>query len=367
MADNAALSQRQDVVVFLNGEYLPGSAARVGIMTHALSYGTGVFEGIRGYWNDELGDVFIFRAREHFERMVQSCRIMRINLPYTVDELVEIAVQLVRRNGYRENVYLRPFAYKSDEIIGVRLHDLTDHFTMYCVPMGDYVNTNGMRCGVSSWRRVDDNMIPARAKVSGAYVNSALAKTEAQQNGFDEAIMLSSEGHVSEGSAENLFALIGNDLVTPPPSENILVGITRDTVIKLAQFELEQVVRERVIDRTELYVAQEVILVGTGAQIAPVVEIDHRPVGTGAIGPFGAKLQRLYGDVVRGRRPEYRHWLLSCYARDGQASATTQPADRPASQPVSHAHNGHNGHHKDGGASGRTRTSRGNATTSKRS
>ena len=367
MADNVALSQRQDVVVFLNGEYLPGSAARVGVMTHAISYGTGVFEGIRGYWNEDLADVFIFRAREHFERMHQSCRIMNIALPYTVDELVTIAVELVRRNNYRENVYLRPFAYKADEIIGVRLNDLTDHFTMYCVPMGDYVSTAGLRCGVSSWRRVDDNMIPARAKVSGAYVNSALAKTEALQNGFDEAIMLSSEGHVSEGSAENLFAMIGNDLVTPPPSENILLGVTRDTVIKLAHQEFEQVVRERVIDRTELYIAQEVFLTGTGAQIAPVVEIDHRPVGTGSVGPFGGKLQRLYADIVRGRRPEYAHWLQSCYR---QTPADPKTPARPLVHAAGDGHPTQNGHSKNGhtasSANGRARATRGNATASKR-
>ena len=366
MSDIAALSQRQDVVVFLNGEYLPGNAARVGVMTHAISYGTGVFEGIRGYWNEEQEEVFLFRLREHFERMHQSCRIMHITLPYTVDQLIEIAVELVRRNGYRENVYVRPFAYKADEIIGVRLNDLHDSFTMYCVPLGDYVSTTGLRCGVSSWRRVDDNMIPARAKVAGAYVNSALAKTEAMQNGFDEAIMLTREGHVSEGSAENLFAVIGNEIVTPPPSENILLGVTRDTVMQLARRELERVVRERVIDRTELYVANEVLLTGTGAQIAPVVEIDHRPVGTGVIGPIGGELQRLYGEVVRGRRAGYDEWLQRCYAG---VATRAKAAARAASNGHASA-NGHskNGHHANGatGTAGRARAPRADAAGSKR-
>ena len=346
VSDIAALSARDDVVVYLNGAFVPGSAARVGIMTHAISYGTGVFEGIRGYWNPEQEEVFIFRAREHFERMHQSCRIMCMDLPYAVDDLVEIAVELVRRNHYRENVYLRPFAYKSDEIIGVRLHDLHDHFTMYCVPQGDYVPTTGLRCGVSSWRRVDDNMIPARAKISGAYVNSALAKTEAQRNGFDEAIMLSSEGHVSEGSAENIFLLIGGELFTPPPSENILDGITRRTIMRLAKDELGMPVRERVIDRTELYVAQEILLTGTGAQIAPVIAVDHRPVGAGKIGPVAGKLQRLYADVVRGRHPEYGEWLRPYYA---SAHAETALAPHPATNGhAGNGHDGHNGHSKNG-------------------
>jgi branched-chain amino acid aminotransferase len=315
------------MVVFLNGEYIPADQAKVGIMTHALAYGTGCFEGIRGYWNADREEVYIFRPREHFERLHRSCRITSIEMPHSVDELVEIARELVRRNKLRENCYFRPFAYKADETIGVRLHDLTDHFTMYACPMGDYVATTGLTCGVSTWRRVDDNMIPARAKISGAYMNSAFAKTEAHSNGYDEAIMLTSEGHVSEGSAENIFLVMGNELITPAPSENILVGITRETVMQLALRELGRNTRERVIDRTELYVADEIILVGTGAQIAPVVEVDHRRIGTGEIGPVACELQRIYGDVVRGRRPEYLDWCVGAY-RSATTAATTAPAPR---------------------------------------
>lgn len=334
MSTTTALSERSDQVVFLNGEFIPANQAHVGVMAHGFSYGTGCFEGIRAYWNEEAGESYIFRAREHFERLHRSCRIMNIKLPYSVDELVQAAVELVRRNGLRENSYIRPFAYKADEIIGVRLHGLQDHFTMFAVPMGDYVSTAGLRCGVSSWRRVDDNMIPARAKISGAYVNSAFAKTEALQNGFDEAIMLTAEGHVSEGSAENIFLFINNELVTPPPSENILLGVTRDTVMQLARRELDRITRERVIDRTELYGADEIILTGTGAQICPVIEVDHRPVGTGAIGPLGKELQRIYGEVVRGKRAEYMEWCTPVFgsvASKAKASAAIETA----------AHNGH--------------------------
>jgi branched-chain amino acid aminotransferase len=321
VSESGPLSQRPDLAVFMNGKFIAGDEARVGVMTHALAYGTGCFEGIRGYWNEEREEVYLFRLREHYERLQRSCRIMQVALPYSVDELIDITLELVRRNGFRENCYVRPFAYKADEIIGVKLHGLTDHFVMYSVPMGDYVATTGLRCGVSSWRRLDDNMIPARAKVSGAYVNSALAKSEAQQNGFDEAIMLSNDGHVSEGSAENIFLVFGNELVTPPPSENILLGVTRDTIIQLARREMDRIVRERVIDRTELYVADEIVLCGTGAQIAPVIEVDHRPIGSGGIGPVAGELQRLYHEVVRGKRPEYLDWCAPVYGEAGRTKA----------------------------------------------
>jgi branched-chain amino acid aminotransferase len=251
--------------------------------------------------------------------------------------LIAITIDLVRRNNLRENCYIRPFAYKANEIIGVRLNDLDDAFLIYTVPMGDYVATTGLRCGVSSWRRVDDNMIPARAKISGAYVNSAFAKSEALMNGFDEAIMLTSEGHVSEGSAENIFMLVDGSLITPPASENILLGITRDTIMQLARRELDRVVRERQIDRTELYVADEIFLTGTGAQIAPVIEVDHRPVGTGKVGTLTETLQQAYHDVVRGKRSEYSEWLTPVYA------AAPVAAGKAASNGHSSHLNGHTG------------------------
>ncbi len=329
VSEKVALSERSDMVVFLNGEFVPANEARLGVMTHALSYGTGCFEGIRAYWNEDAQENYIFRVREHYERLHRSCRIVNIRLPYSVDELVEITRELVRRNGLRENCYIRPFAYKADEIIGVKLNDLVDHFTIFTVPMGDYISTTGLRCGVSSWRRVDDNMIPARAKISGAYVNSAFAKSEALMNGFDEAIMLTSEGHVSEGSAENIFLVNGSELVTPAPSENILMGVTRDTVMQLARRELDRITRERQIDRTELYCADEIVLTGTGAQIAPVVEVDHRPVGTGKVGPIASELQRIYGDVVRGRRPEYMDWCTPVFG-GAHVQATTADGSEKA-------------------------------------
>ncbi len=303
--------------LFMNGEFVPASHGMISIRTHGFSYGTGCFEGIRGYWNESDQQVYLFRLREHFERLLCSCKILQISLPYTVDQLIDICVELVQRNGQRQDVYLRPVAYKAAQTIGVRLHGLPDDFIITSEPQGDYVATTGMRCGVSSWRRIDDNAIPARAKICGAYVNSAFAKSEAMQNGFDEAIMLTHEGHVSEGSAENIFLVMHGELVTPAPTENILLGITRDSVMELASRELGHITRERQIDRTELYVADEIFMCGTGAQVAPVISVDHRPVGNGQVGPITSAIKQLYSDATHGRLPGYHtQWCTPVYARE---------------------------------------------------
>src|SRR2546423_4643674 len=301
--------------LFMDGEFIPAERGVVSVRTHGFAYGTGCFEGIRGYWNEADQQVYLFRLREHYERLLNSCKILQIALPYSVDDLIEITAELVRRNGLREDVYLRPVACKADEVIGVRLHDLNHHFFVTVSPMGNYIDTGGLNCCVSSWRRIDDNAIPARAKILGAYVNSAFAKSEAMQNGFDEAIMLTNEGHVSEGSAENIFLVNNGELVTPSPTENILLGITRDTIIKLARREFDRITRERQVDRTELYTADEIFLCGTGAQIAPVIRVDHRPVGNGQIGSIAGAIKQIYSDVVRGHIPEYREqWCTPVYA-----------------------------------------------------
>lgn len=306
--------------IFMNGDFIPSEQGVISVRTHGFAYGTGCFEGIRGYWNEESQQVFLFRLREHYERLLRSCKILQMSLPYTIDQLMDISIELVRRNEQYEDVYLRPVVYKGEPIIGVRLHDLEDHFVLTSEPMGNYVETTGLRCGVSSWRRIDDNAMPARAKICGAYVNSAFAKTEALQNGFDEAIMLTHDGHVSEGSAENIFLLMNGELVTPSPTENILLGITRDTLMQLAQQELGIPTRERCIDRTELYTADEIFLCGTGAQVAPVIEVDYRAVGDGKVGPVTSRLQELYFDVVRGRRAEYRSWCTPVHVEVPQHS-----------------------------------------------
>jgi branched-chain amino acid aminotransferase len=298
--------------LFMNGAFVEAERGMVPVRTHGFAYGTGCFEGIRGYWNEQEHQVYLFRAREHYARLLNSCKILQISLPYTVDQLVDLSIELIHRNDHHEDVYLRPVAYKCDQILGARLHGLKDDLIITSEPQGNYVDISGLKCGISSWKRVDDNAIPARAKICGAYVNSALAKSEALQNGFDEAILLTPEGHVSEGSAENIFLVINGELVTPAPSENILLGITRDTVMELARHELGVITRERQTDRPELYCADELFLCGTVAQLAPVVEVDHRPIDCGTVGPVSSQLQQLYFNTVRGAYSPYREqWCLA--------------------------------------------------------
>ncbi len=300
---------------YFRGQIVPVEEAKVSIMTHGFNYGTGCFEGIRGYWNEEAGQLYVFRISEHFERLHRSCHILRIHLPYSVTELNEITLELLRRDGHRQDIYIRPLAYKSDELIGVRLHDLTDEFSMFAVPFGRYIeNEEGAHVCISAWRRVDDNATPARAKITGAYINSALAKTDAVLSGFDEALVLTQTGHISEGSAENFFMVRNGSLVTPPVTSNILEGITRDTIIELAREEMGLPTIERSIDRSEVYVCQEAFLCGTGVQIAAITRVEHRPIGTGTIGPVVTRLRELYFDVVRGRNPKYGHWCTPVYA-----------------------------------------------------
>ncbi len=308
------MNQEQPLLCYFQGKVVPLSEAKIGILTHAMSYGTGCFEGIRAYYNEQRDQLYVFRAREHYERLHNSSRVLLMNVPQSDDELVDITVDLLSRSGIRTDAYIRPMVYKSSEIIGVRLHDLKDDMYIAVQPFGNYIDIDrALNVGVSSWKRIDDNMIPARAKVTGAYVNSAFAKTEAQLNGFDEAVMLDSNGHVSEGSAENLFMLRHGTVYTPPVTENILEGITRLTVMTLIKEELGIPVVERTIDRTELYICDELILCGTGAQIAPVGSVDHRAVGNGGVGELGRKLQNLYFEAVRGNMPKYIDWCTPVY------------------------------------------------------
>ncbi len=308
-----ATSLREKSWVFFNGEIVRYADAKVGLLTHGLNYGTGVFEGIRAYWNAEREQLFALAIAEHYERMHQNTRALQMVIPWSVDQLVATTLDLLRRNEYREDTYIRPLCFKSAEIIGVKLHDVADSFAIVTAPMGLYVGNGGIRCMVSSWRRIDDAMAPVRTKCTGLYINSALAKSEALQGGFDEAIMLTGEGHVCEGSAENLFIVRRGEVIPPPPSDNILEGITRSTVMHLLREELGLEVRERSVDRSELYVSDEVFLVGTGAQIAPVIEIDRRRIGDGEPGPVTMRVQDIYAKVVTGRDPKYQALLTPVY------------------------------------------------------
>lgn len=301
---------------FFQKQFIPLPEAKIGILTHALHYGTACFEGIRGNWDSTQERFCIFRLQDHYKRMFDGCRILKINLTYSIDEVCQLTKELLERSGYREDVYIRPLAYKSSEAVGVRLHNLEDDFLIVMTTLPTYLDiVKGVRCCTSSWRRVDDTMIPPRGKICGIYVNSALAKTEAQESGFDEAILLTQDGHVCEGSGENIFLVLGEELVTPPSSDNILMGITRDTVIKLAKNELGIDTIERQVDRSELYVAEECFFTGTAANIAPILEIDHRPIGTGDPGKITAKLQKLFAEVMLGRNPKYHDWYFLVFPK----------------------------------------------------
>lgn len=298
---------------FFNGEIVPIEQAQVSVMTHALNYGTGCFEGIRGYWNADEQQLLVFQLRPHMERLLRSCKILFMALPYNADDLCRITLDLLRREEFREDVYIRPLVYKSDHAIGVRLNDMTDGFALFALGFGQYIQGPAARACISSWRRIEDNIIPSRAKVSGAYINSALAKTEALLNGYDEAIVLGADGQISEASAANLFIVRDGVLITPPVTSDVLEGITRRVVADLARDELGVPVVERSIDRTELYIADEAFFCGTGVEIKPIAEIDRRPVGDGSVGPISARLVQLYGDLVRGRLARYREWCTPVY------------------------------------------------------
>jgi branched-chain amino acid aminotransferase len=301
---------------FFRGRIVPYSDAKVGVLTHTLNYGTGVFGGIRGYWNNDEQQLFVFRPLDHYRRLLESAKLLLMELPYSESDAVRFTLDLLRAEGYRTDCYIRPVCYYGDEIIGVRLHGLHPEMTIVSIPFGSYVdNEEGSHVTVSSWKRVDDNMIPARGKISGAYVNSAFIKTDAQRAGFDEAIVLNQDGHVSEGSAENFFIVRNGLVCTPPITENILEGITRRTVMMLLRDDLGLEVVERQIDRTEVYLSEEAFFCGTGVQIAAITKVDYRPIGNGKLGPITRDLRRLYFDVVRGRVPKYRELCTPVYER----------------------------------------------------
>jgi branched-chain amino acid aminotransferase len=297
------------LICYFEGAWVPMREAKVSIMTHAFLYGTATFEGIRAYWNEEQGTLYGLKLREHVERIRQSCRILLMKNVPSVDELTGLICETIRRNGFRQDAYIRPSIYKSTKAIGVRLHDLDNELYIVALPFGNYIDTEaGVRVMTSSWRRNSDDALPARGKIVGGYVNMAFQKSEAELNGYDEAIVLTADGHVNEASAANLFVVRDGVALTPPVSDDLLEGVTRKALMEMlagAKIPLEV----RSIDRSELYIADEILLCGTGVQVSPVIEVDHRPVGSGEIGPITRLIRDRYFDAVRGRLPEYRHWL----------------------------------------------------------
>jgi len=301
-------------IAYFEGKYVPIEDAKISIMTHAFNYGTGIFEGIRGYFVQGENNVLIFKLKEHIDRFVRNFNVTCMEIEESREQLEQICVELVRRSGFREGVYIRPLAYKSECSLGPKFRGVESRFCCYVIKLGDYVDIDrGLDVMVTSWRRLSDNAIPTRLKSTGSYINSALAATEAKQAGFDEAIFLREDGTVSEGSAMNLFMVKGNKLFTTPENSDILVGITRNTVIELAQAELGLTVIERPIARTELYVCDELFFCGTGAQVAPVRSVDQRMVGSGTPGPISTKLQQVYFDVVQGKIAKYRSWCTPVF------------------------------------------------------
>lgn len=295
---------------FFNGRIVPIAEAHVSVMTHGLNYGTGCFGGLRGYWNAAQQQLYVFRMLDHYRRFLHSAKLLMMDLGYSAEELVEITIDLLSREAWTQDCYVRPLAYKATEGIGVKLHGLQDGLTIFSVPMGNYLPIeHGIHLGTSSWRRVDDTAIPARGKISGSYANSALIKSEAQLNGFDDALVLNQDGHVSEASAANFMMVRNGKLITTSISDNVLEGITRSTILQLARERLGLPIEERPIDRSEVYAADEVLLCGTGVQISPVTAVDHRSIGNGKVGPVVSELQRLFFHVVRGEDEAYRAWL----------------------------------------------------------
>jgi branched-chain amino acid aminotransferase len=298
---------------FLGGKIVPLKEAKVGIMTHALHYGTAAFEGIRGNWNESHGKTYIFRVKEHYERLIRGCKILNLDLPYSADDYVGITTELLERNGYREDVYIRPLAFKSQELVAnLKLHEIDSDFGLVILPFGSYIdNDRAIRCQTSSWRRPHDSVMPTGVKLSGLYTTSILAKTEAVRAGFDEAVLLNIDGTVSEGSGENLFMISEGRISTPAETQNELLGITRDSVKTLAKQELGMEVAERVIHRSELYLADEVFLTGTAAHVTAMGELDSRKIGTGDVGPITKQIQDLYFGVVTGNNPKYMNWCTA--------------------------------------------------------
>ncbi len=297
-------------LAFFEGKVVPLEEAKISVVTHAFNYGTGVFEGIRGNWNPDQEQMYLFRVREHYARLLRSCAMLNIKLPYSLDDFERITLDLVQQCGFKEDVYIRPLAYKSSDIVGLRIHDLDDQFLIYIVPFGNYLDSDaGIRCTFSSWTRIQDNVIPPSAKVTGMYVANSMAKSEAVWRGYDEAILLTDDGNISEGSGENIFLIEDGVISTPPQTDGILDGITRNTVMELARDVLGLRVEERTIPKTEVYVTDELFMTGTAAHVTPVTEVDGRPIGSGGIGPITAELQKLYFEVVKGERDQYAHWL----------------------------------------------------------
>jgi len=299
--------------VFYDGKIVPESEVHISIRCKGFNYGLGCFEGIRAYWDEADHQLYGFRMLEHYERLLQSCKTINIHLPYTAEELCGYTAELLKKNNYQTTTYIRPLAFKGSNQLTPTLIDKDDRLVIYCQPLGSYAGKDELKVAFTSWERLSDNMIPPRTKPTAAYLNSGLASLEVVSRGYDEALFLTRNGHVCEGPGENIFMVRKGKLITPPPSDNILEGITRDTVMLLAKKELGIEVVERSITRTELYAADEVFFSGTAMEVTAVVEVDDRIVGTGHQGPVCDQLKDLFSKITTHKIAKYNHFCLPVY------------------------------------------------------
>lgn len=303
-----AFSEQMEYAYF-EGKIVPFAEAKISIGTHVVQYGTGAFAGIRAYVSADGNAVNIVRLKDHCTRLLRSSKILRMDLPFTPDTLGEAIIELTRKNAPKTDTYYRPFVYKASVELTPRLQGLKDEFACYMLPMGDYLDTTrGMNMMVTSWTRTEDNMIPSRGKITGSYINASFAKDQAMSYGADDAIMLNSRGKVAEGSAANLFIVRDGVLITAPVTGDILEGITRRSVLALAQ-ELGLQVEQREIDRSELYIADEVFFCGTGVQVAWVGTIDGRTIGDGTRGTVSKQLYDSLFAIFRGETADHSEWV----------------------------------------------------------
>ena len=302
--------------VWMDGEYVKWDEAKVHVTTHALHYGTGVFEGIRGYWNEERENLYLFRLKDHVARLFRSSKIYRMDIPYSPSEVGEFCKTIVKKNSIRETCYLRPVVYRGSGQFGLNPFGNPVRMFIYAVPFGRYLGEEalekGVKCMFTSWQRISPRALPPEVKACGQYINSVLAKMEAVENGFDEAIFLDWRGFVSEGSGENIFGVKDGEVYTPPLTASILPGITRDSVITLLR-ERGFVVKEADITRAQLLLMDEVFIVGTAGEVTPVTQIDHVKIGNGRSGEVTRMIQEAYFKAATGQDPKHESWLDAVY------------------------------------------------------
>ncbi|MBP2033733.1 branched-chain amino acid aminotransferase [Clostridium algifaecis] len=299
--------------VFYQGKIVDESEVSIGIRSKAFNYGLGCFEGIRAYWDEDQNQLYGFRLKDHYTRLLQSAKTLNLKVPYTVEELSNFTIELLKKNNFKRTTYIRPIVYNDAQDIGPSLTTPDTKVVIYCQPLDKYAGKSELSVGFVSWRRLEDNMLPPRTKATAAYLNSALASLEAHQAGYDEGLFLTSNGHVCEGPGENVFIYKKGKLITPPASDNILEGITRDLVIRLGKEELGLEVEERSISRTELYASDEVFFSGTAMEVTPIIEVDHRTVGAGKEGELCKKIKELFFGLTVGKNPKYAEYCTPVY------------------------------------------------------